>query len=250
MPVWNPWHGCHKISPGCQNCYMYRRDAQFDKDSSIVTRTAGFDLPMRRRKDGSFRLTGGETVWVCMTSDFFVEEADPWREEIWDMIRLRPDLNFAVITKRIERFFVGLPADWGEGYPHVTVCATCENQAMADRRLPVLLELPIRHRRIIHEPMLEEIHIEKALESGKIESVTCGGESGPDARVCDYGWILASREQCLRYGVPFHFKQTGARFRKDGRVYLIRRSLQMEQARKAGIDTDGGMPSVPAGTGK
>ncbi len=247
MPIWNPWHGCHKISPGCLNCYMYRRDAQFDKDSSIVTRTADFDLPLRRRRDGSYRLAGPGTVWVCMTSDFFVEEADPWRAEIWEMIRLRPDLSFSIITKRIERFSVGLPDDWGAGYPHVTVYATCENQTMADKRLPVLLELPIAHRRIVHEPMLEEIHIERYLESGKIESVICGGESGPNARVCDYGWILSTREQCLQSGVPFFFKQTGANFRKDGRIYHVPRRMQMAQARKAGIHTNGRKPDSSDG---
>ena len=224
---------------------MYRRDAQFDKDSTVVSKTADFDLALRRRRDGSFRLSGPETVWVCMTSDFFVEEADGWRAQIWQMIALRRDLRFSIITKRIERFSVGLPDDWGEGYPNVTVCATCENQATADRRLPILLELPIAHRRVIHEPMLEEIHIERYLESGKIEGVICGGESGPDARDCDYRWILATREQCLRYGTPFFFKQTGANFRKDGRVYSIPRRLQMEQARRAGINTDG--RQVPSG---
>ena len=34
MAIWNPWHGCKKISSGCENCYVYRRDMQFGKDSS------------------------------------------------------------------------------------------------------------------------------------------------------------------------------------------------------------------------
>ncbi|MBQ2628769.1 MAG: DUF5131 family protein [Kiritimatiellae bacterium] len=21
MIIWNPWHGCHKVSEGCQHCY-------------------------------------------------------------------------------------------------------------------------------------------------------------------------------------------------------------------------------------
>ena len=67
-----------------------------------------------------------------MTSDFFLEEADEWRPAAWSMIRERADLHFVIITKRIHRFLVGLPADWGEGYEHVTICCTCENQKMAD----------------------------------------------------------------------------------------------------------------------
>ena len=237
MPIWNPWHGCHKISAGCANCYMYRRDAEFGKDSSVVEKTGTFDLPLRKKRDGSFKLDG-DCVYACMTSDFFVEEADEWRAEAWEMIRSRADLHFYIITKRIDRFMVSLPSDWADGYDNVTICSTCENQQTADHRLPILLELPIKHREIIHEPMLEEIHIEKYLSSGRIERVICGGESGDNARLCCYDWILSTREQCIKYGVPFHFKQTGAKFQKDGRIYFIKRSMQTPQAHKAGIDTD------------
>ena len=235
--VWNPWHGCHKISPGCQHCYVYRRDASFGKDSSRVEKTASFTLPVRRGRSGSYQLQSSGYVYACMSSDFFVEEADPWRAEAWAMIRQRQDLSFFIITKRIHRFSVSLPADWGDGYENVTVCCTCENQQMADARLPLFLNAPILHRQIIHEPMLESIDIAPYLSTGLIEGVVCGGKSGPEARPCHYDWVLFTREQCLRYHVPFHFKQTGANFIKDGRQYFIPRKLQGAQARKAGIDT-------------
>ena len=51
--LWNAWHGCHKISAGCQNCYMFRRDAKYGKDSIVVTKTANFRLPVMKKKDGS-----------------------------------------------------------------------------------------------------------------------------------------------------------------------------------------------------
>ncbi len=242
MTIWNPWHGCRRISPGCLHCYMYRRDASVGRDSTVIAKTASFDLPVRRRRDGSYKLAEEGTVFVCMTSDFFLEEADGWRQDAWRMIRERSDLRFFVVTKRIDRFRVGLPADWGEGYPNVTVCCTCENQATADRRLPIFLSLPIRRRTVIHEPMLEEIRIAPYLASGGIAEVICGGESGPDARLCSYSWILSTRRQCAEAGVAFRFKQTGARFEKDGKIYGIPRSLQLAQARKAGIDFD--PPSV------
>ena len=133
MPTWNPWHGCKKISPGCLKCYVYRRDAEFGKDSSIISKTASFHLPVKRSRSGAYKLQpGGECVYTCMTSDFFLEEADEWRPAIWDMIRERSDLQFVIITKRIHRFRVGLPEDWGDGYNHITICCTCENQKMAD----------------------------------------------------------------------------------------------------------------------
>jgi protein gp37 len=74
------------------------------------------------------------------------------------------------------------------------------------------------------------------LSGGKIERVVASGESGMNARVCDYDWILKIREQCREYGVNFWFKQTGYRFVKNGRLYLIARKVQHSQARKAGIN--------------
>ncbi len=239
MAQWNPWHGCTKISPGCLNCYVYRRDSAVGRDSTVVCRTNDFTLPIKRRRNGEYKLSSEDgTVYTCFTSDFFHPDADTWRSEAWAMIRERRDLKFFFVTKRPDRFYVSLPEDWGEGYPNVHICCTCENQAMADARLPLFLNLPIAKRSIIHEPMLEKIDISKYLAeyACKIESVTCGGESGRDARVCDYEWILHTRAQCVKYGVAFNFKQTGARFRKDGRLYSIERKLQQSQASRAGIN--------------
>ena len=235
MPVWNPWHGCHKVSAGCANCYVYRRDESIGKDAGIVARTGDFDLPIRKNRRGEFKLSAdGGDVYACMTSDFFLEDADGWRRECWDMIRERTDLSFHIITKRIERFEKCIPPDWCDGWDHVTICSTCENQDRADCRIPILLSLPIKHRQVISEPMLEEITMEKYLETGLIEHVTCGGESGPRARPCDLEWILKVRSECVRSGVPFTFKQTGAVFIKDGETYRIDRKFQMSQARKSG----------------
>ena len=235
MSIWNPWHGCHKISAGCANCYVYRRDESIGKDASIVSKTGDYNLPLKHNRQGSYKLDPeGGVVYTCMTSDFFLEEADAWRQGCWDMIRQRQDLHFHIITKRIDRFAECLPPDWDDGWENVTICSTCENQDRADHRLPIFLGLPIRHREIICEPMLEEIDLTKYLATGLIEHVTCGGESGENARRCDFRWIQEVRRECIRCGVPFTFKQTGAVFVKDGKVYHIDRKLQMAQAKKSG----------------
>ena len=234
--VWNPWHGCHKFSPGCAHCYVYRRDESIGKDASQVVKTASFRLPVEKKRDGSYKIPPGESVYAVMTSDFFLEEADEWREEIWAMIRERSDLSFIIITKRILRAYECLPNDWGKGYENVSIWCTCENGEEAARRLPVFLSLPIKDRFVICEPLLAPVRLEPFLESGKIRSVVAGGESGEGARVCDYNWVLDIREQCERTGVRFHFKQTGLHFRKDGRLYTVPRPLQQKQAEKAGID--------------
>lgn len=174
MAKWNLWHGCHKISPGCKNCYVYRFDAAFNRDASSVSKTADFDLPLRRKRNGEYKLPAGETIYTCFTSDFFLKEADEWRIEAWNMIQSRTDLQFYIITKRIDRFQVNLPQDWGDGYENVTICSTCETQEMADYRLPILLDLPIKHKAIICEPLLERIDLSNWL-APSIESVIVGG---------------------------------------------------------------------------
>lgn len=232
---WNPWHGCRKISEGCRHCYVYRQDARHGLASDEVRRTAAFDLPVRRSRDGRFRIPARETVYTCFTSDFLVEEADPWRAEAWEMIRLRHDLRFFFITKRIDRLVAVLPPDWGDGFEHVAVGCTVENQTEADRRLPLFLEAPLRHRIIIGAPLLGPLDLMPYLTAA-IEEVSVGGESGSDARLCDYDWVRAIRDQCVAAHVPFRFHQTGARLLKEGHLYRIPRDRQHEQARKAGID--------------
>lgn len=234
--VWNPWHGCTKYSEGCLHCYVYRRDKSVGRDASVIIKTKNFDLPLRKGRNGIYKLGKDECpVYTCMTSDFFLDKADAWRNEAWRIIRIREDLSFVIITKRIIRFSSCIPSDWGAGYPNVTIMCTVENQKQADIRLPLFLSAPIRRKAIICEPLLGPIDLGEYL-SPEIESVTVGGESGDEARVCDYSWVRSLRSQCVAHGTGFHFKQTGTLFYKDGKGYRIKRELQMSQAEKAGID--------------
>lgn len=141
-----------------------------------------------------------------------------------------------MVTKRPERIPDCLPEDWGTGYDNVTICCTMENKRRADERMSVFKDLPITHKEIICEPLLEGIDFRGELGEW-CGQLTVGGESGREARVCDYGWVLDIRRPCQEAGVPFHFKQTGTHFRKDGRVYDIDRRLQYSQAHRADIDT-------------
>ena len=234
--VWNPWHGCHKYSRGCQNCYVFRRDLSIGKDPQQVYKTASYDLPMQKNRAGTYRLAGGQNVYTCLSSDFFLEEADPWREGAWECMKMRPDLMFYIITKRITRAHLCLPEDWGRGYPNVLIGCTVEDQAQCDARMEAFLSVPCVKRFLVCEPLLEPIDFYDWLEEG-FEFLICGGESGPKARECNYDWVLDLRRQCLSSYVPFHFKQTGANFVKNGKRYLVPRSLQKEQAKRANIAT-------------
>lgn len=237
--MWNLWHGCHKVSAGCSHCYVYRGDAKREVDSSNVAKTKSFDLPVRKKRNGDFKLPSGTLVYTCFTSDFLVADADPWRAEAWQMMRLRSDLNFLMITKRIERLLECLPEDWGEGYENVTICCTIENQDRADFRLPIYKDAPIKHKVLICEPLLERIDLRPYDIGSWIEQVVVGGESGLEARPCSFEWVMELHDYCVNNGVSFWFKQTGAKFVKDGKLYSIKRSFQHSQARKSGLNFKG-----------
>ena len=234
--MWNLWHGFHKLSAGCKHCYVYRGDARREVDSSVVVRTKNFDLPLRKKRNGEFKIPPGTFVYTCFTSDFFVEDADKWRAEAWEMIRCRSDLHFMMITKRIDRFSDCLPDDWGDGYDNVTICCTVENQACADYRLPIYRRAPIKHKIIICEPLLERIDLSTYAVGEWIEQIVAGGESGYEARPCDFEWVMDLRRICVENKVDFWFKQTGSKFVKDGKTYNVKRQFQHSQARKAGIN--------------
>jgi len=87
-------------------------------------------------------MKGGQLVYLCFSTDFLIEEADPWRAQCWAMIKERPDLHFLFLTKRIERFMSCIPEDWNGGYENVTVGCTVENQKRADERLKIFSLLP------------------------------------------------------------------------------------------------------------
>ena len=96
MPMWNPWHGCHKISAGCRHCYVYREDAAFGTTvpTAEVRKTSSFNMPLRLDRRKQLKFPSGTEFALCFTSDFLIEEADGWRHEIWDIIRRRPDCRF------------------------------------------------------------------------------------------------------------------------------------------------------------
>ena len=92
---WNLWHGCTKVSTGCQNCYMYRRDQSIGKDPGVLSKTENFDLPIKVLKNGlykgMYKVPRNSMVYTCFSSDFFHPGADKWRDEAWAMIRQRRD---------------------------------------------------------------------------------------------------------------------------------------------------------------
>lgn len=201
--TWNCWHGCIKISPGCKFCYMYRDKLRYGQDPEIVTRSkTTFNDPLKWKSG---------RVFTCSWSDFFIEQADGWREEAWDIIRRTPHLTYQILTKRPERILDCLPTDWAENFGHVWLGTSVENADYLGR-VDYLRQVVATVRFLSLEPLLGDLG---TVNLDGIHWVIVGGESGPKARPMSMDWAQSLLQQCRSARVPFFLKQTGARPRSD-----------------------------------
>ena len=217
---WNPWIGCRKVSEGCQNCYMFREQKRYGNDPADIHRTSKSTWRNVRKMES------GSKVFVCSWSDFFIGEADPWRDDAWGVIESRKDLTWILCTKRPENIKGRLPWD-KDPWPHVIGMVTAENQARADERIYHLHQNPFATYGVSVEPMLGPIDLsgwltkpqfgepdendlrpfEIVTRNDLIHWIICGAESGPDRRVAEKEWIRDLLFQCMNAKVPFFLKQ-------------------------------------------
>lgn len=247
--TWNPWRGCDKVSPGCAHCYMFTQQRAYGRDPSVVVRCGDstFYAPLRSRKWREPELPAGSLVFTCSWSDWFHEDADPWRDEAWDVIRQRPDLVFQVLTKRPERIAEHLPADWGAGWPNVWLGVSIESRRYV-HRARTLADVPAVVHFISAEPLLgpliaptfvdltrpprpgsiiRSFHLAAwedrdpagrqrtvedfpELDLAGIEWLIIGGESGGKARRFDIGWARQLILEARQTDTAVHVKQLGA----------------------------------------
>lgn len=219
--TWNPWIGCLKVSPGCKQCYMYRDQERYGHDPKAVHRTAPatFNAPLK--------WANRIRVFTCSWSDFFIEQADPWRSGAWEIIRETPWLTYQILTKRPENIYGRLPDDWEYGWPNVWLGVSVENMDYR-WRAALLAGIPAVCRFISYEPALGPVDLSEYLNSRIYKWVISGGESGSHPRPADPDWFRSIRDQCHAAGVAYFHKQNGGS-RKinggwggrelDGRIY-------------------------------
>ncbi len=101
--------------------------------------------------------------------------------------------------------------------PNVMLGVSCEDQATADERIPLLLQTPAAVRFVSAEPLLEAVDLKPGwlrwpgtMLDHALDWVIVGGESGPGARPCDVEWIRSIVEQCVEAGTACFVKQIGA----------------------------------------
>lgn len=226
--TWNPFVGCHKVSQGCSKCYMFREMSFRGKDPNVVVRTkTTFDAPLKWAKNG--RVSPRSKVFTCSYSDWFIEEADQWRDELWGIVRDTPFI-FQILTKRAERISRHLPPDWGpDGYWNVWLGISAENQEMADKRIPLLLDVPARVHWVSAEPLLGPIDFTGFSQFSspdlrghltnikRLDWIVTGGESDfKSPRPCNPDWIRDIRDQCGKAHVAHFLKQLGGNKKIDG----------------------------------
>ncbi|WKZ60779.1 MAG: phage Gp37/Gp68 family protein [Cyclobacteriaceae bacterium] len=216
--TWNPVTGCTKVSQGCKNCYAETIANRFWGDrkfTDVMTHPERFDqIRMNDKK------WDGKKVFVCSMSDLFHPHvpfnfiADVFRE-FWYL----PNTTFQILTKRPDialDFFQSKANDLRFIMPmdNVWIGTSCEDQATANERIPLLLQIPAAVRFLSCEPLLGPIDLSaylSPLEGGKggVHWVIAGGESGHGARPMHPDWVRSLRDQCASANVPFFFKQWG-----------------------------------------
>lgn len=171
--TFNPWIGCTKVGPGCDNCYAER---DFDLRKGIAkwgagnprhrTKTWGALRRWQRQAPAFFAEHGRKRrVFSASLADIFDNEVpQDWRADFWAEVRACPDLDLLIVTKRIGNVPKMLPPDWSSAlYGHVVLLITVVNQEEADRDIIKLLMLkrqfPWLRVGLSIEPMLGPINL-------------------------------------------------------------------------------------------
>jgi protein gp37 len=224
--TFNPWMGCQKVSPGCQNCYA----------EALVSGRMGFDVwgpgkDRKKTKTWNNPLKWNKTAAFCGKSyrvfcgslmDVFEDHPTPnkLRSELWSLIRDTEHLTWQLLTKRPERIVECLPDDWNEGYHNVWMGCTIESNEQAGRADDLRM-VPAAVRFLSMEPLLGPVN---DVDLNRIHWCITGGESGPGHREMNLDWCREIRDRCKAYGVAFFHKQgnghrPGTEPLLDGRHY-------------------------------
>ena len=252
--TFNAWEGCARVSPGCENCYAEARDKRFTggirwgvKAERRIASEAYWRQPLKWNAEAQ---AAGERrrVFCASLADVFEDRpelAEP-RARLWDLMLATPWLDWLLLTKRPEnaerlaraatvRAFhdLGAPHHTSSFPPNAWLGVTAENQAYADKRIPIMLGIagPAVYF-VSYEPALGPVDftrvgtddgrpvsalarhpvVDPPAERGApgVDWIIVGGESGTDARPFDLAWARNVIAQCKAAGVAAFCKQLGA----------------------------------------
>ncbi len=150
-------------------------------------------------------------IFVNSMSDLFHEEVpDEFVHRVFETMKRADQHIFQILTKRSQRLVELAP---GLSWPSNVWQGVSVEDSNHLWRIAHLQEVPSAIRFVSVEPLLGPI---PRLPLEGINWVIVGGESGPNHRLIDRGWVVEIRDQCIDAGVPFFFKQWGGRTPKSG----------------------------------
>ena len=214
--TFNPWIGCQKVSPGCDHCYAETQN-KFRKWNGGAwgphaprkrTSEANWKLPLRWAK-AARPFKERPRVFCASLADWLDNKApQQWRLDLAALIEATPELDWLLLTKRIENFHKLSP--WGAALrlpENVWLGITCEDQQHYDRRWPMLSRISAAVRFVSYEPALGPVQVRGITP----DWIICGGESGAGARYMKKEWARDLRDNCADLGVAFFMKQMTGR---------------------------------------
>ena len=214
--TWNPVTGCSRVSPGCDNCYMFALYPRLHA-MGVPGYEAAPDIVqmLPNRLNAPLTWAKPRRVFVNSMSDLFHKQVPfEFITDVFKVMREADQHIFQVLTKR-----PGLAVGWweqcgkhefGEWPKNVWIGTSVENQKYAPR-LTVLGRIPAEVRFVSAEPLLGPLDLTQWLKDKTLNWVIAGGESGPRARPMEEEWALALRDQSDDAEVKFFFKQWGGR---------------------------------------
>lgn len=228
--------GCVHASPGCTNCYSEALAKRYDRGGPFNVPTMNGLTPflgeaechkMRTAKQIDGVPVSGSRCFVGDMTDIFGEwVSDELLNQLFsNVLEVRTDVTWQLLTKRAERMHRYLSWRWGEGRipsRHIHIGVSVENQTRANERIPFLLQTPAALRFLSCEPLLAHLNIAQFIDvryisvggrqwigAGGIGWIIVGCESGAGRRnqesYCDHARTIL--RQCASAGVPAFHKQ-------------------------------------------
>lgn len=232
--TFNPWIGCSRVSPGCENCYAENlMDHRYHRvewgPGKPRSRTRTWKDPLRWNREAEN--AGVRTKVFCASLADWLDEEVPtqWREDLFDLIEACPNLDWLMLTKRIENAHFMAPNAWmfGGKWPNnVWFGVTAENQKYFDLRIPKLPSIPAATKWVSYEPIKIPMVCQVI-----IDWLIIGGESAQTspARPFEIEWAESAITQCRSLGIVPFMKQIGDTPSWKGHAFI---------ASKAGANPD------------
>lgn len=245
---WNALRGCSLASDECQNCYAQSIARRFsgpgEPFEGLINRHGKWNGVMRQAPEHTLyeplSWKKPTRVFVNSMTDLFHENAPfEWVDQIFAVMALCPRHEFIVLTKRAERMNQYMTEDRFGRWGFIDGCARRIYQQRTGReftsgkallgplpnvvlgvsvgrrefvsRIDHLRETPAAVRMVSFEPLLEDVG---EIDFTGIHWAIVGAESGRGARSCELNWVRSLRDQCVRIGTAFFYKQHAERGKK------------------------------------